>query len=211
MFKKMRHEAKGILPPGMPGYNENLVGLPFDPDQARASLAASSYGGPAFLPPIVFTISGSGGTNPLAEALVDMYKDYLGVEVQLQQVEHGFFDGLHDHKYQMFMLGWIADYPDPQNFLDILFHSGTEGNNSRYANPSVDDLLEKARVESDPTQRMVLYQQAEEIIVREAPWVPLFHGIDYILVKPYVQGLQPTAQGHFILKNTYIHKGAVGH
>jgi len=210
MFKKMRHEARGILPPGMPGYNESLEGLPFDPQKARDTLAASSYGGPDSLPPIVFTISGSGGTNPLAEALVDMYKEYLGVEVQLQQVEQGFFDGLHEHKYQMFMLGWIADYPDPQNFLDILFHSGTEGNNSRYANPSVDDLLEKARVEPDPARRMALYQQAEEIIVREAPWVPLFHGIDYILVKPYVQGLQPTAQGHFIFKGAYIHKGAEG-
>jgi len=211
MFKKMRREAKGILPPGMPGYNEKLEGLPFDPDQARATLAESSYGGPDDLPPIVFTISGSGGTNPLAEALAEMYKEYLGVEVQLQQVESGFFDGLHEHKYQMFMLGWIADYADPQNFLDILFHSGTEGNNSRYTNPSVDDLLEKARVEPDPTRRMTLYQQAEELIVRDAPWVPLFHGIDYLLVKPYVQGLQPTAQGHFILKNVYIHKEAVGH
>lgn len=210
MFKKMRREAKGILPPGMPGYNEDLQGLAFDPQQARVVLAESSYGGPDDLPPIVFTISGVGGTNPLAEALVDMYREYLGVEVQLQQVESGFFDGLHEHRYQMFMLGWIADYPDPQNFLDILFHSGSEGNNSRYANPSVDDLLEKARIESDPGRRMALYQQAEEIVVQEAPWVPLFHGINYILVKPYVRGLQPTAQGHFILKHTYIQRGTVG-
>ena len=210
LLGKMHREAKGILPPGMPGYNDKLEGLPFDPDQARATLAASSYGGPDNLPPIVFTIGGSGGTNPLAEALVQMYREYLGVEVQLQQVESGFFDGLHEHRYQMFMLGWVADYPDPQNFLDILFHSGTEGNNSRYANPAVDDLLEKARLEADPAHRMSLYQQAEEIIVREAPWIPLFHGVSYILIKPYVGGLQPTAQGFFILKNAYIHRGATG-
>ncbi len=210
LLGKMQREATGILPPGMPGYNDRLAGLPFDPDQARTALAESSYGGPDDLPPIVFTISGAGGTNPLAEALVDMYKEYLGVEVQLQQVESGFFDGLHEHKYQMFMLGWIADYPDPQNFLDILFHSGTEGNNSRYANPTVDDLLEKARVEADPGQRMALYQQAEEIIVHEAPWIPLFHGVNYILVKLHVHGLQPTAQGFLILKDAYIHQGAAG-
>ncbi|MBU0490459.1 MAG: peptide ABC transporter substrate-binding protein [Chloroflexi bacterium] len=211
MFKKMRREARGILPPGMPGYNEKLAGLPFDPDQARTALAESSYGGPDDLPPIVFTVSGSGGTSPLTEALVDMYKEYLGVEVQVQQVESGFFDGLHDHRYQMFMLGWIADYPDPENFLDILFYTGTEGNNSRYSNPTVDDLLKQARTEPDAAKRMALYQQAEAIIVNDAPWVPLFHSIDYVLVKPYVKGLQITPQGQLILQNLQISPEAVGH
>ena len=84
-------------------------------------------------------------------------------------------------------LGWIADYPDPENFLDVLFHSQSNNNQSEYSNSQLDLLLERARVEQDEAARFELYHQAEEIIVDDAPWVPLWHSNGgSVLIKPFV-------------------------
>jgi len=89
---------------------------------------------------------------------------------------------------QITTTGWCADYPDPENFADVLFHSGAEMNKGNYSNPELDNLLEQARVESDVNKRIGLYQQAEQIIVEDAPALFLYHSGDFELVKPYVQG-----------------------
>ncbi len=202
LLKGMVNEAKGILPPGMPGYSDEPKGLICGPSQAVDFLKRSSYGGAEGLPPITLSVSGS---SDLAEALVKMYKDKLGVEVEIEQMPWELFlQEVNRHGLQMFILGWSADYPDPHNFLDIHFHSRSAGNNTGYSNPEVDKLLEEARVEKDEGKRMALYRKAEDLILKDAPWVPLFHGIDYILVKPYVRGLVFLPTGTFYLNKTYI-------
>jgi ABC-type oligopeptide transport system substrate-binding subunit len=87
----------------------------------------------------------------------------------------------------MFSLGWIADYPDPQNFLEIKLHSQSADNETKYLNPEVDDLLDRAKTETDEVERIRLYQEAEKLIIEDSPWVPLFHGQDSVLIKPYVK------------------------
>jgi ABC-type oligopeptide transport system substrate-binding subunit len=200
----MVNEAKGILPPGMPGYNEKVEGLACEPSKAAEFLKKSSYGSAENLPPITLSVSGE---SLVAEALVRMYKDKLGVEVEIEQMPWDLFlKEVNRHNLQMFILGWSADYPDPHNFLDIHFHSQSPGNNTGYSNPEVDKLLEEARVEKEHGKRMALYQKAEELILKDAPWVPLFHGIDYILVKPYVRGLVLLPTGTYYFNKTYIAK-----
>ncbi len=187
VLRKFVDPAYGILPPGFPGYNPNLTGIRFDPQRAKQLLAQSKYG--TNLPPITLTIPGTAGNPPrTTSAILEMWRQNLGIEVQVQQVEWAtFLDDLKRYKYQAFELGWIADYPDPQNFLDILFHSQSLDNTTRYSNPEVDRLLEQARVEQDPQRRIQLYQQAEQIIVQDAPWIPLTFGKEYVLVKPWVK------------------------
>ncbi len=187
VLRKFVDPAYGILPPGFPGYNPNLTGIRFDPQRAKQLLAQSKYG--TNLPPITLTIPGTAGNPPrTTSAILEMWRQNLGIEVQVQQVEWAtFLDDLKRYKYQAFELGWIADYPDPQNFLDILFHSQSHDNTTRYSNPEVDRLLEQARVEQDPQRRIQLYQQAEQIIVQDAPWIPLTFGKEYVLVKPWVK------------------------
>jgi ABC-type oligopeptide transport system substrate-binding subunit len=124
------------------------------------------------------------------EMLAEMFRQALGVEVEVEVVDWGaFLAGLDDQRYQMFSLGWVADYPDPQNFLDMLFHSGSAYNHGAYSNPEVDALVEQARVEQNHDKRMALYQEAEELLVQDAAWIPLYHSVGYHLVKPYVQNL----------------------
>jgi len=182
--------AKGILPPGMPGFDPDLQGLPYDPQRARELLASSSYGSADALPDIVITISGtSGQLYNETRAILYMLETNLGIKATVEQVEWSdFLNDMNQRVYQMYSSGWIADYPDPQNFIDLLFHSASSQNHMGYSNPVVDALLEQARVASSPEERYALYHQAEKRIVEDAVWIPLTHGIDYSLAKPYVRG-----------------------
>lgn len=188
--------AYSILPPGFPGYTPEIKGLTFDPEKAREYLEASKYSDVESRPRIVVTVPGTGGTIGLdLEVIIEMWKQELGVEVEIQQVEWAtYLEDLDNRKFQAYAgLGWSADYPDPQDFLDILFHRDSGMNHGNYANSEVDSLLEDARVIQDPIKRVELYQQAEQMIVDDAAWVPTwFTGEQYALVKPHVIGYRLT-------------------
>lgn len=188
--------AYGVLPPGFPGYNPDLVGLKYDPDLAKRLLSESKYSDPDTRPRIVLTVPGTGGTVGLdLEVVLEMWRQVLGVQVEIQQVEWAtFLQDLNRQRYQAFAgLGWEADYPDPQDFLDILFHTDSSLNHGGYSNPQADAILEKARVEQDVQARVALYREAEELIVADAAWVPLwFESENYVLIKPYVKGYRLT-------------------
>ena len=82
----------------------------------------------------------------------------------------------------------MADYPDPENFLDILLHSESSNNHIGYSNPRVDQILVDARTEQDEQKRFEMYNQAEKLILEDAPWIPLWHGDSgFVLVKPNVR------------------------
>ncbi len=203
VYHKTVIPAKGILPPGMPGYDPNFAGLPYDPELAMNEIYESTYGDASELPPIVLTVTGA----ETGEMLAAMYKEVLGVEIEVQVVSWGvFLKGLDAHEYQMYSLGWIADYPDPQNFLDLLFHSTSAYNHGVYSNFDLDALVEQARVEQDVDARMALYRQAEVLLVDDAPWIPLYHSGGYYLVKPYVKDLVITGQDTMNLDQASIER-----
>ena len=193
VLKGVVQRADGILPHGMPGYNEHLNGLAFDPDRAKELIRQSKYKDIDNLPPVTITTAGRGEASPINEALVDMWRRNLGVEVQIRQLEPEVYPYvLKEEKDELFAMGWVADYPDPQNFLDMLFHTGSEDNAGEYSNSKVDALLESAREESNLTTRLSMYQEAEQLIVDDAACLPLFFSVNYILVKPYIKGFVAT-------------------
>ena len=198
--------TNGILPPGMPGYNKDLKGLGYDVAKAKELLSQSKYAGK--MPEITLFVSGSGGSPARAvSALQEMWKQNLGVQVNVQQVEWAtYLNDLKRRKFQIFGVtsGWIADYADPQDFLDILFHSKSYENHMGYNSPALDKLLEQARVEQDNAKRMKLYQEAEQLIVNDAPVIPLHNSREYWLVKPYVKGVSRAPMIVPWLKNVYI-------
>ncbi|MFO7916783.1 MAG: peptide ABC transporter substrate-binding protein [Anaerolineae bacterium] len=198
--------AEGILPPDMPGHDASLSGLNHDPQAARENLERSRYGNEEEMPQIVLTISGTSGHMPdTTRAIRHMISENLGLDIMVQQVEWAhFLDDLSAQRYQIFSSGWIADYPDPQNFLDVLFHSESSQNHTGYRNQRMDELLEAARVEEDAAARWELYREAERIVVREAPIIPLYHGVNYHLVKPHVRDFTAGAGLHPWLKDIRI-------
>jgi len=206
VFKGMMQRADGILPPGMPGYNEALLGLDYDIDRAKELIANSSYGDVSQLPPITITTLGWGGLiSRELEAVVHQWRENLGVEVTVRQLEpERFLYHLSEEKDEMFSTGWIADYPHPQDFLDILFHSGADNNYGEYSNPEVDALLEGAGVEQDSALSLELYQQAEQLLVEDAACLPLFFGQSYVLIKPYVEGYKLNPLGFSMLSEVSV-------
>ena len=210
LYSDLLVPAYGILPPGFPGYNPNLVGLRFDPEKARQLLAESKYADSESRPRIIVTHPGTGGAPPLdLEVTIQMWKDVLGVDVEVQNVEWAtYLQDLNRQRLQVFAgIGWEADYPDPQDFLDVLLHSESTLNHGAYSNKKADAILEEARVEQDPVKRVKLYQQAEQLIVQDAPWLPLwFGGERYALVKPYLKGYKLTPMIVPKLKDVYIEK-----
>jgi oligopeptide transport system substrate-binding protein len=208
ILRGMVTEAEGILPPGMPGYNAGLEGLDFDLQKAEELIAASKYGDPANFPPITITVPGYG--NNISEylgAIIEDWRKNLGVEVSVRQLESdNFMYHLKEERDEVFMLGWVADYPDPYNFLDDLFHSGSENNSFSYNNPEVDELLAAAAIEQDAALRLSMYQQIEQQIVDEAPCLPFSFGMNYILVKPYVKDYVINPMGIADLRRVYIER-----
>jgi oligopeptide transport system substrate-binding protein len=192
VLKDMLPVAQGVMMPGLPGHNPESKALSFDPELAQQLLKESKYGGSDGLPTVTITEVGGGANVGFdTQAMVEMWKENLGVEVEIEQTEAAtFFDDLDSGRLQMFVTGWIMDYPDPEDILDIHFYSKSRLNNTRYSNPELDALLEQARTEQDVNQRLSLYQQAEQIVIEEAVWVPLYNGRDHALVKPYVKGFQ---------------------
>ena len=186
-LKGMAERAGAILPPGMPGHNPSLTPVPFDPSRARALLDQSRYGGAENLPVIV-SYAGD-------DAMHWIWEEYLGVEVEAVSLPEtqDFFDRLDARELPLWASGWCADYPDPQNFLEVLFHSDSDDNDFGYAVPEVDDLLERAAAEADTETRMSMYQQIERRILDDWVAVPLWHSRAYILVRPYVKGYELTA------------------
>ena len=208
ILRDMMNEADGILPPGMPGYNEALQGLDYDVEKAIELIADSRYGDVSNLPPITLTVDGYGNYVPsYLGAIIQEWQQNLGVEISVRQLEpENFLYNLKQEKDGMFTLGWVADYPDPHNFLDILFYTGSENNIFEYSNLSLDALLDQAAVEQDETVRLAMYQQAEQLVVDGVPCLPLWHGANYILVEPYVKDYELSPLGIPDLSRVYIDK-----
>lgn len=191
--KDMVTEAVGIIPPGMPGYNKDIKGLEFDPARAKELLAKSKYGSTDKLPAITITVPGIGGIDveEYLGAVIQDWKQYLGADVTVRLLDaNAFHYNLLDEADEMYVLGWIADYPDPQNFLYTLFYTGTDYNDSHFSNSKLDNLLDQAAVEKDQEKRTGLYQQAEQIVVDEAPALPLWFQKTYYLINPRVHNFE---------------------
>ena len=202
--------AFGILPPGFPGYQNDLKGLEYNPDLAREFLEKSKYADPSSRDRIVITVPGSGGNIGIdLEVIINMWSEELGIEVEIQQVEWAtYLEDLQKRKFQAFGgLGWEADYPDPQDFLDILFHTESELNHGGYTNEIIDKLIEEARTEVDYKKRIEIYHDIEQRLVNDSPWIPLwFAGERYVLLKPYIKDYFLTPMVIPKLRYVYIDK-----
>jgi len=182
--------AKGLLMPGVPGYVDQDKTLPYDPVRAKQLLQESRYAGN--LPPIKLAVSGAGANaGPYDDAVVQGWKQNLGVDVEITQAESAtFFNDLDQRRYQMFHLAWIMDYPDPEDLLDVLFYSKSRQNNSGYSNADIDAKIESARIERDTEKRLAIYQDIEKTLINDVAWVPMFFDTTHSLVKPYVKNFE---------------------
>jgi ABC-type oligopeptide transport system substrate-binding subunit len=173
----------GFVPPGMPGHSPG-IGLPYNPEEARHLLAEAGYPGGRDFPTIDCLRGDDPGANPLVEHLQAQWLENLGVEVTWKQTEFGtLLDALYEQTPHLWFMGWVADYPDPDSFLRASQWSISAG----WQNDVYDQLVEDARRVADQEERIRMYQQADRILVEEAPILPLVYWRFHLLVKPWVR------------------------
>jgi oligopeptide transport system substrate-binding protein len=185
------------IPPGYPGYDAEENRWGFNPEAARQALAESSYGSVENLPPIKATFGDTPRNRTRWEWLVAKWKEVLGVDITLDPVEPTTFTALTkdiNTAPQMFILGWCADYPDPQNWLSVYWKTGGFGERIGYSNPEFDKLVDEADVTTDPARRMELYAQAQRLLTDGAPVAFMWNDVSHYLVKPWVKGIVTTPQ-----------------
>lgn len=123
------------------------------------------------------------------QAFIQQWREELGIEVRIEQTDFATILARQDEgSLQMFNAGWIMDYPDPEDILDLKFHSESELNDVGYSNPEVDAILDRARTEQDTTARLALYQEAERLIVQDAAWLPLYFSQAHVVINADIEG-----------------------
>ncbi|NLG99794.1 MAG: peptide ABC transporter substrate-binding protein [Chloroflexi bacterium] len=185
------------IPPGFPGYDAEEDRYAFDPEKAKQALAESSYGSAEALPPIELTFSDTPRNRTRFEWLANQWKEVLGVETTLNPVESTTYTALTkdiNTAPQVFLLGWCADYPDPQNWLSVYWKTGAFGERIGFSNPELDELLNKADSETDPATRAQMYADAQKLLVSSSPVAFMWNNVNSYLVKPRVQGIVETPQ-----------------
>jgi oligopeptide transport system substrate-binding protein len=182
--------AHGILPPGMLGRDPDLAPYPHDAAKARALLAEAGY--PDGFDTDYLTYNDEETEKVAASLQSDLAE--VGVRVHIAVMSFAAWatavsqQGGPAFSYT----SWAADFPDPINFFEPRFHSraikpADSSNDSFYANPEVDALLDAARAELDPARRAALYRRVERILYDDAPWIWDYHRVNAEVTQPYVR------------------------
>jgi len=198
VYDNHRDPAYDMLPEGIVGFDPQFKGIQFDPVKAKTLLAEAGYPGGKGLPVLqIFYGEGHPDTEKAVDILRQMLSENLGITVQPRQTEFATLIQMEDNgACPALVLGWSADYLDPQDYYSLLFGSTSFQNHTGYANKVYDALCDRADVEQNQQKRIALYRQAAAIVVSDAPAVPLWYGKDPELIRPYVHNLSDSLMGH---------------
>lgn len=182
----------GFVPVGLPSFDSTQVkGYSYDPEKARQLLAEAGFRG-GDLPQIrLLTIS---IYSDIAEFIAKQLED-IGFRVNVEVVQKSLLLELTSSSRALFFRGsWIADYPDAENYLSVFYSKNpAPPNYTRYSNPAFDAAFEKALAETNDSLRYRLYREADQIMISDAPVVPLWYDVVVRLVQPWVKGFEPNA------------------
>lgn len=203
VVKAGRQPADHYVPPDTAGYTSRAR-VPYDVAQARRLLAQAGYPDGKGFPKVELLYNTSEDHKRIAEAAQQMWKKALGVEVQLlNQDWKVYLDSMNTLNYDMARSGWIGDYSDPYNFLEC-FLSGNGNNRTGYASPEYDRLVRKGASIMHKAGRLATYQQAEALLLEDAPIVPVYFYTRPYLKSPDVKNWQPNHLGYISWKTLYL-------
>lgn len=184
--------ATSMVPPGIQGRSDQSFLPAFDPVRARSLLAAAGYPGGANFPTVRFVTSGSS----YVDGIVADLRTNLGISVQPETMNgDAFFTRLSVDPPQMWTLGWVADYPDPNDFLGVLLRSSSSNDYGRWSNPAFDAAIDDALGATDPAAARSAYDRAEAIVRSDVPVVPLSYGTGWALSRTGLLGAAENGLG----------------
>jgi ABC-type oligopeptide transport system substrate-binding subunit len=186
-----------IVPPGMPGYDSSSIqGLGLNAQQA-AQLLQAVYPDVQAMPTVTLTYPTNGLPEAEAQAIQVMWQKVLGVNVVLAPVEPSTYQReFNAGQIQLGVVNWAPEIVDPWDLLSVSLHSGALENAGAWTNTLFDQWVDQADVLfNDSAQRIALYQQAEQLALNDAAWIPLDHPKFTAFIAPYVHGLVVTPVG----------------
>jgi oligopeptide transport system substrate-binding protein len=197
--------ALSWIPPGMPGYNANIgTQYTFNVTQAKSLLAQAGYSDVSKLPTITFSYSNTGSNPTIAQFLQGQMQQNLGINITLDPEDSKTFSSnVNSGNFMWAFFGWGADYPDPDDWLPGLFGTGAGNNHTGYSNPAFDALSTKALAELDNTARLSDWDQAQQMVMNDAPIITIFYREGFVLEKPYVKGLTTTGMDGALPGDTF--------
>jgi len=174
VFEGSREPADNILPPGIAGYQKGAwVDSKYDPEAAKAALAAAGYPNGEGLPKVQLSFNSGGGHEKIME-LVQADLKAMGIEAEFQSADFPvYLKQLDAGKFQLARLGWVADYPIAYNFLYSLFDSKSGDNKSGYSNPEVDKAIAEGQTIIDDAERVKKYEEINTTIQADNPVAPV--------------------------------------
>ena len=196
--------AYTMTPPGTMGYFPEST-LNFDPEAAKRLLAEAGYPNGEGFPPIEILYNTNEGHRKIAVALQEMWKNYLNIDIKLLNQEWKVYLATESAgDYQISRGGWIGDYVDPNNFLDMFLCNG--GNNrTGWCNEEYDRLiLEVAPSQSSHEQRLKIFQQAETILLEDMPIIPVYTYTSIKLLHPSVRNFDDNILNQAMYKDLYL-------
>jgi oligopeptide transport system substrate-binding protein len=187
--------AYGFVPPGTWNYDPQHWEWEKLNDSDRVAEARRLYAEAGYSTAplrLRLLLNSSPSIKQTAIMIAAMWKEELGVETSLVDEEFRvFLQSRHDkNKWDVVRMAWNADYNDASNFLDI-FRTNSPNNDTGYANPTYDSLLDNAANAADPATRRRLLENAERVMLADYPGIPLYFFVSKRLVKPYVLGVKP--------------------
>ena len=198
--------AHYFTPPATAGYT-CTASVPTDYDAARKLLADAGYPNGQGLPPIDILISNGGFHRPVAEVIQQTWRKELNVDARIVNQEFKvYLDSQHALNYQASRSAWIGDYPDPFTFLGIFVSTG-EQNNTGWKNPNTTASSPIPSI-AGPTERLADFQQAERILLDEAPIAPVFFYTNVYLLQPSVKGWYSNVLNRHMPKFIYLEETA---
>lgn len=194
----------GFTPPGAGEGYESPDILRFDPEKARQLLAEAGYPDGKGFPKCEILINTSEAHRTIAEAIQEMWKKYLKVDVGVLNQDWGvYLDSQRQLNYQIARAGWVGDYLDPYTFLS-LWQTGDGNNQTGWSSATYDGFLQASLREGDTKKRLDLLKQAETILLQELPVLPVYWYVRPILVRPEVRGLKSSLLEHRCYKAIYF-------
>jgi len=179
--------ARALSPPGIGGYTAD-AGIDYDLAKAKQLMAEAGFPDGKGMRPLEILYNESEDHQMIAEAVQDMWKKNLGIDVTSSKQEWKvYLNSMTALNYDVVRAGWIADYLDPMNYIEC-FTTGNGNNRTGWTNAEYDSLEQKARFEIDPAKRFGFMQEAEGILLGDTPIIPIYTYRQRYLVSPSVQG-----------------------
>ncbi|MDI7247668.1 MAG: ABC transporter substrate-binding protein [Bacillota bacterium] len=212
-FAGLAEVAKNPMPPSLWGYNDKVKDYEYDPAKAKSLLAEAGY--PNGFETTLWAMPVPRPYMPQPQKIAEAIQaDLAAVGIKVKIVSYDwatYLDKIAYGEHDMCLIGWIGDNGDPDNFIYVLFAGsnavpGRASNYSFYKNDKVDEMLVKAQTVSDQATRTKLYEDVQQLIHDDCPWVPLVHSTPPLSAKKEVMGYIPHPTGSESFRKVWINR-----